>query len=240
MADSSVVPTSPNKAGGIISRIGRKIGAAITAVLAGVWALIQYFIPDPMVYLHGLWDPKFQSVFMAAAILGLSIISVVWAYQKHRVLFVITGVFVYLLSSYSFFQLGGAYYNPSFGEETTITKGIMGSVYHKGIEFVFQECDRKADTVACRIKVQNVRAQQEAKVSDWKIVMEDGAVYTDAQAYRGKQEMGRRIDLDLPRGANAHIEIVFFGIPSSYENILKLGFEVDRKELSYKNLTIER
>tara|TARA_B100000678_G_C17895288_1_gene377066 strand:- start:340 stop:552 length:213 start_codon:yes stop_codon:yes gene_type:complete len=69
--------------------------------------------------------------------------------------------------------------------------------------------------------------------------MKDGAVFNDVELFRGGQKQRwSSASLDLPQGAEAKLEVVFYGVAQKYSDILKLGFEVQNQEFGFKSISI--
>ncbi|MBN2885010.1 hypothetical protein JXE04_03740 [Patescibacteria group bacterium] len=181
---------------------------------------------------------------MTALIFTLSLSLYIWTYLKNKYLFFIASFFIYTLSSFSYFVIGREYYSADFTQGTPSVTLDKGSLYYRGVEFEHVNCDRKADTIACDFMVNNVRGETWLNLDNWKMVMEDGAIFTDYRVSRAEQKNQRRdIDLDLPQGAKARINVVFYSVPSRYQEILSLGFRVDGRNyeaenFSFKNLKV--
>lgn len=215
----------------------------ITILISITWALIEYLLPDPLVYFYTIWRPEYVLILFSALIFMLSISIYVWTYLKNKYLFFLASFVIYIVSSFSYFVIGREYYSADITEGAPSVTLEKGSLYYRGVEFEHKNCDRKADTVACSFIVHNNRNQTKVSLSGWKTVMKDGAIFTDYKAYRGGQEASKYsgLKLDLPQGANAEISVVFYEVPSKYSEILNIGFKVSgRKELNFKNINIKK
>lgn len=221
----------------------KKFFGFITLLITIIWALIEYLLPDPLIYFYSIWRPEYVLVLVTALVFMFSMSIFVWTYLKNKYLFFIAAFTIYIFSSFAFFVIGREYYSASYMEGAPSVTLEKGSLYYRGIEFEHVDCDRKGDTVACNFIVHNSRNQAEVSLAGWKVVMKDGAIFTDYKAYRGGQESSRfsGLRLDLPQGASAEISIVFYEVPSKYAEILNIGFSVSgRKELNFKNININR
>lgn len=208
-----------------------------TALLGVVWALLQYFIPDPMIYLYSLWRPEYVLALIGLLITIFSVSLFIYSYLKNKIFFFSACLLIYCVSSFSFFIMGREYYDPNIADGLPKITLENGSLFHRGIEFSHQMCDRVGDTIACNIKVINKRGQAEISTRGWKIVMQDGAVFDDFKAFRAGQKM-RYGKLDLPQGVEAKMRVIFYNVPFDYSEILKLGFRTNNVEFGFKNITI--
>lgn len=213
----------------------------LTILISVVWALIEFLVPDPIVYFYTIWRPEYVLILLSSLIFMLSISVYIWTYLKNKYLFFVASFFIYILSSFSYFVIGREYYSADFADGAPSVTLEKGSLFYRGIEFEHLNCDRKADTVACDFIVHNKRSQTDIDLGHWKVVMQDGAIFTDYKIYRGGQKSKySSVKLDLPQGANAKINVVFYEVPSKYSEILNLGFEVNnRQSFSFKNLEIK-
>lgn len=222
--------------------IGKFLGF-LTISITILWALVEYLLPDPIVYFYSIWRPEYVLILMSALVFTLSLSIYIWAYLKNKYLFFIASFFIYILSSFSYFVIGREYYSADFGGDTPSVTLNQGSLYFRGVEFEHIECERKADTIGCDFMVINNRSHASLSMNSWKMVMEDGAIFTDYRLSRASQSTKRNyINLDLPQGAKAKIKVVFYEVPTRYNKILSLGLEVNnsgnRQDFSFKNLNV--
>lgn len=211
----------------------------LTLLITVTWALVEFLIPDPIIYFYSIWRPEYVLLLLTALIFMLSISVYIWSYLKNKYLFFIASFFIYILSSFSYFVIGREYYSTDLVDGAPAVTLEKGSLYYRGIEFEHVNCDRKADTVACNFIVHNKRSQTDVDLRTWKIVMIDGAIFTDYKIYRGGQKSRHSsIYLDLPQGANAEIQVVFYEVPAKYSEILSLGFGVKNENFSFKDLKV--
>lgn len=234
--DQVAIQVTPRK-----GRFFTKLLGFLTILISVTWALVEFLIPDPIIYFYSIWRPEYVLVLLSTLIFTLSISIYIWTYLKNKYLFFIASFFIYTLSSFSYFVIGREYYSADLTDGSPTVTLDSGSLYYRGIEFEHVNCDRKADTVACNFIVHNKRSQADVNLSKWKIVMQDGAIFTDYNIYRGGQKSKySNIRLDLPQGANAEIKVVFYEIPAKYLEILSLGFTVNnRQSFSFKNLKVK-
>lgn len=235
MEQNGAVQQAKNKTRGLTKFVG-----FLTLLISIVWALIEFLVPDPIVYFYSIWRPEYVLVLLSALIFMLSISVYIWTYLKNKYLFFLASFFIYILSSFSYFVIGREYYSADFADGAPSVTLDKGSLYYRGIEFEHVNCDRKADTVACNFIVHNKRSQTNVDLGRWKVVMQDGAIFTDYNIFRADQRSRyNSISLDLPQGANAEIKVVFYEIPSKYSEILNLGFKVNNRQgFSFKNLKV--
>lgn len=224
------------------SFIGRFLGF-LTISITVLWALVEYLLPDPIVYFYSIWRPEYVLILMSAIVLTLSLSIYIWTYLKNKYLFFIASFFIYILSSFSYFIIGREYYSSDFGKDTPAVTLEKGSLYFRGVEFEHIVCNRKADTIGCDFMIINNRNPTKMNMNNWKIVMEDGAIFNDYSLSRANQVTKRNyIDIDLPQGARAQIKVVFYEIPTSYNKILSLGLKVSssgkKQNFSFKNLDV--
>ncbi|WP_444944511.1 hypothetical protein ACJJIK_06250 [Microbulbifer sp. ZKSA006] len=218
--------------------LAAKILGVLSALIALLWALIQYLFPDPMIYLSGIWRPEYFVAFMAIVIVCTSLSLCIWSYLKNRYLFAVVVVLAYSISCFSFFLLGKEYHSPDFVAGLPKTTSEGGVVYLQGVEIQHDHCARQGGTVQCRMTVTNRRSAQKIRFSSWRLVMKDGAVFKEYEAFRGGQAVRGMVYLELPRGAEAELEVVFFDVPEQYTEILNLGFRAGSKEFGFKNILI--
>ncbi|WNZ58047.1 hypothetical protein QT397_12155 [Microbulbifer sp. MKSA007] len=215
-----------------------KILSVLSALVAVLWALTQYLFPEPMIYLYGIWRPEYYVAFMAIVIVCTSLSLCIWSYLKNRYLFGVVLVLAYSISCFSFFILGKEYHSPDFVAGLPKTTSEGGAVYLQGVEIHHNNCVRQGGTVQCRMTVTNRRSRQKVRLSSWRLIMKDGAVFKEYEAFRGGQEVRGMVYLELPRGSEAELEIVFFEVPENYTEILNLGFKAGSKEFGFKNINV--
>jgi len=222
-----------------IKRFTTKILTGVSALLALLWAVLEYIFPDPLIYFYSIWKPEYVIVLFTIFISLIYFSVFIWTYIKNKILFFLSAFFLYFLVSFSFFILGKEYQDPTFSDGMPTITAESGSVYYRGIEFEHNDCSRKGESIACTVEVLNARSQKRVEVDSWRLVMKDGAIFRDAEVYRGGQKQRyRSTDLDLPQGAQAKLDVVFYGVPQKYEDILKLGFEVQNQEFGFKSISI--
>lgn len=218
-----------------VKNFATKILTGISALLAILWAVLEYIFPDPLIYFYSIWKPVYVIVLFTIFISLVYFSVFIWTYIKNKVLFFLSAFSLYFLVSFSFFILGKEYQDPTFSDGLSTVTAESGSVYYRGIEFEHIDCNRKGESIACTVDVLNARSQKRVKVDSWRLVMKDGAVFKDVEMFRGGQKQRyRSVHLDLPQGAEAELEIVFYGVPQKYNDILKLGFEVQNQEFGFK------
>lgn len=221
-------------------RAVQKVLAVMVALISLVTSLIAYVFPDPMAYLYTIVRPEYVLILASALVVLLSTSLFIATYLKSRVLFFAVSPLVYLLSGFAFFLIGTEYNRPNLTKGLPKVTSQNGSIYHRGIEFKHQICNRIADTVSCTVLVKNRRGQQNVSAGQWRIVMKNGAVFNDVNVFRGGQKMKPyRNGLDLPQDVEARLEVVFYKVPVEFEEILKLGFKVGGEELGFKNIYID-
>ncbi|ATC94730.1 hypothetical protein [Pseudoalteromonas tunicata] len=227
--------TEQKKSNNLITRFF----GVITLLIGFSWAMLQYFVPDPLIYFYSLWRPEYVLIFIALLVTVFSVGLYVYSYMKNRYLFFAASFFIYTISSFVFFIMGREYYDPNLSDGVPKTTLEKGSLYHRGIEFSHRICDRQGDTVSCNIKVINKRGQAEVNTGQWKLVMQDGAIFKDYDALIAGQEM-RYGQIDLPQGVEADINIIFYNVPLKYDQILKLGFRTNNTDFGFKNIKVVR
>lgn len=216
-----------------------KILTGISALLAILWAILEYIFPNPLIYFYSIWKPEYVIVLFTIFISLIYFSVFIWTYIKNKALFFVSAFFLYFLASFSFFILGKEYQDPTFSDGMPTVTAESGSVYYRGIEFEHDACNRKGESIACTIAVFNARSQKRVQVNSWRLVMKDGAVFRDVELYRGGQKQRySSANLDLPQGAQAELEVVFYGVPQKYDGILKLGFEAQNQEFGFKSISI--
>lgn len=221
-----------------IKKYATKVLTGISAILAILWAILEYVFPDPLIYFYSIWKPEYVIVLFTIFISLIYFLVFIWTYIKSKVLFFLSAFFLYFLASFSFFILGKEYQDPTFSDGMPAVTAESGSVYYRGIEFEHNDCSRKGESIACTVDVLNARSQKRVKVDSWRLVMKDGAVFKDLEIFRGGQKQRySSSNLDLPQGAEAEIKVVFYGVPKKYNEILKLGFEVQNQEFGFKSIS---
>jgi len=230
--------TSTTNSNSKVKNFATKILTGISALLAILWAVLEYIFPDPLIYFYSIWKPEYVIVLFTIFISLVYFSVFIWTYIKNKVLFFLSAFSLYFLVSFSFFILGKEYQDPTFSDGLPTVTAESGSVYYRGIEFEHIDCNRKGESIACTVDVLNARSQKRVKVDSWRLVMKDGAVFKDVEMFRGGQKQRyRSVHLDLPQGAEAELEVVFYGVPQKYNDILKLGFEVQNQEFGFKSIS---
>ncbi|MGQ7298833.1 hypothetical protein [Marinobacter nauticus] len=231
--------TSTANGTGWTKKLATKTLTGITALIAVLWAILEYIFPDPLIYFYSIWKPEYVIVLFTIFVSLIYFSIFIWTYLKNKVLFFISAFLLYFLTSFAFFILGKEYQDPTFSDGMPTVTAESGSVYYRGIEFEHNNCSREGESIACTIEVFNARSQKRVSVNSWRLVMKDGAVFNDVELFRGGQKQRwNSANLDLPQGAEAKLEVVFYGVAQKYSDILKLGFEVQNQEFGFKSISI--